>query len=283
MTTALSVLSNTNLALVPGTEEAEKTASHMAREYQEATTEMARLMLAIDTQAARICDAFVDADGSRGLFNLHFSYDGNNYISATNPADMFTKMKRRAWRILADRIGIKNVMSVAKRKEFENQLERGDLPEISEEAILGTIGGLIGQAQNFAAEAAKEVFDILRPHSREYTTNDPFRVGRKVILQNRVERCYDGKKFRPNYYHEQDLIAMDGIFHILDGKGPMRENRGPLVKAINDSPDGKGETEYFAFKAFKNRNLHLTMKRLDLVMDLNMLAAGERILGCDME
>ena len=37
------------------------------------------------------------------------------------------------------------------------------------------------------------------------------------------------------------------------------------------------------FKCYKNRNLHLEMRRLDLVKELNGLAAGEYVLGNDME
>jgi hypothetical protein len=117
----------------------------------------------------------------------------------------------------------------------------------------------------------------------EYKTNDRFRVGRKVILPHRVERGYASGKFRPNYYRQQELTALDGVFHLLDGKGVMREHLGPLCKAIEASADGRGETTYFAFKCFKNGNLHLAMKRLDLVKQLNGLAAGEYVLGADMD
>ena len=195
-------------------------------------------------------------------------------------------MKRRAWRTLVVRLGIVNVMSVAKRKEFEEQLRNGELPDIDEASILGTILGLAGQAQEFAREAAREVFDILRPRGHwggQYKTNDAFRVGRKVILTWYVERCYNGKTFRVNYHHEQQVTAIDGVFHLLDGAGVMREHGGPLSKAIEASPNGQGETAYFRFKCYKNGNLHLEMKRLDLVKELNGLAAGEYVLGDDVE
>src|SRR4029077_2225030 len=109
-----------------------------------------------------------------------FYHHGSHY-SADSVGRIFEHMKRDAWRLLVDRLGVKNVMSVAKRKAFEDQLKSGDLPDISEQAILSIIGGLSGQAKDFAKEAAKEVFDLLRPRGRfggEYKTNDAFRVGR---------------------------------------------------------------------------------------------------------
>jgi Domain of unknown function (DUF4942) len=281
MTTALT-LTATDVALAPGREEAERTASHMAREYREATAEIARLLLAVQEQTQRL-HAAIPADYNP--FDVRLSYEGDHYINLSEPAKMFDRMKRKAWRVLVDHLGVKNIMSVAKRKEFEQQLERGDLPEISEKTITGIILGLAGQARDFAKEAALEVFGILRPRAgwgREYKTNDAFRVGRRVILTWKVERCWNAKQFRVCYNSEQQITAIDGVFHILDGKGIMREHKGPLVKAIEASPDGRGDTDYFKFRCFKNRNLHLEMKRLDLVKQLNLLAAGEAVLGNDM-
>jgi Domain of unknown function (DUF4942) len=285
-TTALTLANNTEIALASQAEEAERTASHMAREFQEATAEIAQLMLAIQTQSQRMRSAF-DPDGeiTYSPFDLDFKYDGQQY-NAEDFDRIREKMARRAWRILFDHLGVKNVMSVKKRGEFEHQLERGDLPEVTEANIIGVIAGLAGDAKEFARDAAKEVFDMLRPAKGwggDYKTNNAFRVGRKVILPHRVERCWNGKTYRANYHREKELVALDGVFHLLDGKGVMREPRGPLCKAIEASPDGRGETDFFAFKCFKNGNLHLTMKRLDLVKELNGLAAGEYVLGEDLE
>jgi len=282
MTTALAVIPG-DLTTTEARAAAEKTATYMAREYQEATREIGRLMLNIKAQTDRLREA-LQPDGYNP-FDIRFDYNGHRE-AADNPQRIFEEMKRRAWRVLVDHLGIKNLMSVAKRKEFEAQLEKGELPDIDERAILGLLFGLADQAKEFAREPAKEVFSILRPRGGfggQYKTNDAFRVGRRVILTWYVERCYDGRKFRPNYHREQELTAIDGVFHVLDGKGVMRERKGPLVQAIEASPNGQGETEYFRFKCFKNRNLHLELRRLDLVKELNGLAAGEYVLGNDME
>lgn len=270
-----------------------QTATEMARTFREATEAITRHMLAIHQETDRIQLAFLDKESHP--FDLKIYYNGERYSldmepdsqNLTDAMRLTNRMEREAWRTLADRLGIRNIMSVKKRTEFDRQMNEGELPPITEETITSILMGLVEQAQDFATEAAKEVFDILRPRSDswggKYKTNDHFRVGRKVILPWRVERGYGSGKFRPNYHREQELIALDGVFHLLDGKGIMREHRGPLVSAICASPDGKGETDYFRFKCFKNRNLHLEFKRLDLVKQLNLLAAGEAVLGRDME
>ena len=83
-------------------------------------------------------------------------------------------------------------------------------------------GGTRCQASQFAMDAAKEVYEYLRPVRSDYKTNDRFRVGRKVILCWAVERGYNGG-FRVNYHREQNLVAIDRVFHLLDGKGILRD------------------------------------------------------------
>jgi len=63
----------------------------------------------------------------------------------------------------------------------------------------------------------------------------------------------------------------------LDGNGTIKTHRGPLIDAIEATKDGTGETEYFRFKCFRNRNLHLEFKTLDLVAKLNAVAGGMRL------
>jgi len=268
-----------------GSPEFERTATHMAREFTHATIEIANSFAALHAATKRLDAAFRterDRDSEWIRFGIDIEFRRHRCGDA---AELHKLLEREAWGVLVDKLGIKNVMSVAKRKLFDEQLERGELPPVCELTIASILLGLAGQTQDFATEAAREVFDILRPRGAwggEYKTNSAFRVGRRVILPNRVELGYGGG-FRCNYYYEQELTAIDGIFHLLDGRGVMRENKGPLVKAINATDKiGRGETEFFRFKCFKNRNLHVEFKRLDLVKQLNLLAAGEHVLGDDV-
>lgn len=290
--TALTVRPNDDIAAPtptigaapPGSPEFERTASYMAREFTEATAEIARLVDALHVQTARLDAAFrVDQEDRYSRFGITLGYDGQRDIDLD---DLHKAMERRAWDVLVDTLGIKNVMSVAKRKLFDEQLKRGELPPVSEQTIVAILIGLADQAKDFARDAAREVFDLLRPRGHwggQYATNNAFRVGRRVILPWKVELGYGGG-FRVHYGCEQTLTAIDGVFHLLDGKGIMRENKGPLVAAINATDrTGRGETAYFRFKCFKNRNLHLEFKNLELVKQLNLLATGERVLGEDTE
>ncbi len=291
MTATLVPTTTGDLAGMPTREEAEASALHMATEFAECTAEMRRCMDGLRAAGLRLQAAFSKADadhlGTFNRFDVEVKFDGHSVYrhddGRDDYADLFNAMRRNAWRMLIDHLGVKNVMSVAKRDKFESQLNNGDMPDVTAEAIIATIFGLADQAKDFATEAAREVFDFLRPQREHYKTNSSFRVGRRVIMGWWVERRYDGKGFRPQYHHEKHMIALDGVFHMMDGRGMMKDRISPLIQAIKASNDGKGETDFFRFKCFKNGNLHLEFKRLDLVKQLNGLAAGEFVLGADTD
>lgn len=287
MALALQGADLTAPAMSPDSPEFERTATHMAREFSEATADISRAVAMLTAATRRLDNAFKTDDTDDDLSWSRFAVDVEfRRHRCRDIAELGKLLEREAWGVLVDKLGIKNVMSVAKRKLFDEQLEKGGLPPVCEQTITAILLGLVGQAQDFARDAAREVFDALRPRgwvAGKYKTNDAFRVGRRVILTSHVEQAYNGG-FRCSYHYQQEVTAIDGIFHLLDGKGVMRENMGPLYKAINAvGATGRGETEYFKFRCCKNRNLHLEFKNLDLVKELNLLAAGERVLGEDPE
>jgi hypothetical protein len=69
------------------------------------------------------------------------------------------------------------------------------------------------------------------------------------------------------------------VFHILDGKLAKHLNdtyQSELVDAINDNWQ-EGETEYFEYKGYKNGNLHLKIKRNDLVEEMARMISDNEI------
>lgn len=280
---------NIAIAEPPSEEYVRKTAGLMAAEYHDAVGKIRVAMNEITRQTERLQEAFRFESADKPMWEREFGPSRNSYdfgigftyhgVSCTNDNEkIFEGFKREAWKIIANRLGIKTAMSIKAREEFEKQLSDGDLPEIDENAILNMIFGLVDRAKEFAANAAKEVFEILRPHRGDYKTNDVFKIGKRVILAYYCERQWNGKKFRINYSRDKYVTAIDGLFRLLDGKTPLQNGRGELIEAVSNSPDGRGETEYFKFKCFKNQNLHLEFKRLDLVKQINLLGMGEYVL-----
>lgn len=215
------------------------------------------------------------------------------------PRDRWTKLgkegfdhvmptiRRAAWKAIVNRLGIRPTLSEARWKELSNQLDNGELPELSHDGIRAMVEGVASKLGDYFAEAVDEVFEFLRPHPRwrhgrmeEYKTNTQFEIGRKVILSYAVRAGYGKALYMPAEHTSQKLIALDNVFHLLDGKKrPDGTFYGPLCDAIQSTEDGKGATDYFRFKCFGNGNLHLEFLRADLVAELNKMAGGRRLKG----
>ncbi len=198
-----------------------------------------------------------------------------------NPEGALKGIKRNAWAALVDRMGIKTVMSVARAKELEEQLDekyKGDLPDITFENVISTLKGMHDQIPVMAKEAVVEVFEFLRPPRNRFKTNKPFEIGNRVIIPRIVHMGW--QTYAVDYSDKPSLRALENVFSYLDGKGfADRTFQGVLVEAIEKtSPrNNEGRTEYFRFKTHQNGNLHIEFLRPDLVEELNRIAGGNRL------
>jgi hypothetical protein len=75
-----------------------------------------------------------------------------------------------------------------------------------------------------------------------------------------------------SYYYKDHLKDLDNIFHLLDGRGAVKY-ACDLVTAIETSDKFTAETEYFAAHWYKNGNLHLIFKRMDLADKLAQIGS----------
>jgi len=135
--------------------------------------------------------------------------------------------------------------------------------------------------EGFAA-AVQEVFEWLRPRRtrfNRYKTNTELEVGRRAIIPFVVGLRYCGDGFDVGYRQEANLTALENVFSGLDGQGEIRKGYYSLLSgAIKQAGiDGRGETDYFRFRACRNGNLHLEFKRLDLLQRFNEIAGGARL------
>ena len=216
-------------------------------------------------------------------------------IGEEEVAEVLKGIERRAWSDIVDRLELRKLLSIKRREELDAQLsqDRGrynqwnndpppPLPPISEANVLAMFQDVAARAPDYAREAVSEVFDWLRPHhghTAEMKTNQAvkWQLGKKVILGSCVQLGYKNG-YRVNYHREANLIALDNVIHMLDGKGVLKSHSGPLCDAINATgKDGLGKTDYFKFKCCKNGNLHLEMKRMDLVNKINVMAGGNQL------
>lgn len=228
----------------------------------------------------------------QGAFGEHYSdfstlpenryYGGHKALTD----EIMFRVKKNAWKQIIHRLGIRKVMSIKAVEDLDKKLDEGkNMPDIETAAIFDLLNLLVQNSQDYAKQAILEVYELLRPSNRggqgwgrELKTNQKngkFALGKKVILAWKVEGSYDrNHPYRVCYRNEEELLAIEKVFCNLDGKGIPEGYKSKLADAINTSPDGFGETEYFKFRACLNRNLHLEFKRLDLVRKINQIAGA---------
>lgn len=222
--------------------------------------------------------------------NAAFTLSGNNPIRIDasgygyhddfkNADKAVERMGRQAWRHIVERLELRRMMSVERWERMDKELDKGDLPPITEDNVHAFAQSYLDTMRDMLEEAVHEVFDWLRPHNSAHKTNTELEVGRKVIRTGVVEHTWTGNNYRVVYWHDQYLTALENVFNALDGKGSIsKEHYSVLHRAIEEcGPNGKGETDLFRFKAYGNGNLHLEFKRLDLLKRFNMIAGGKRL------
>lgn len=252
-----------------------KTIPALVQAWQQTKADIETAYGLLNKAEGRLKDIFEDSSRLDVGRDTH-----GNRIHYGEPEKKIAQLKKEVWRNLIERLEIKRVLSVKKAKILDDCIEKGTMedgqpfPDITEENILNMLKSYAANIGEFKEQAVKEVFEFLRPHNSDYKTNSEFEIGKRVILGWFIEKGYGAAKFHVNYNRYAEIRALDNVFHLLDGKGITGTHYGPLFDAINASPDGRGETDYFRFKCYSNNNFHLEFKRPDLVKQLNAIAGG---------
>jgi hypothetical protein len=248
--------------------------------YEQAERDIRAGMRLIGEAETRLNDSFV-MDGSGRVWVRQRHHEGLIWGEAD---EAMKEVARCVWGIIVDRLELRRILSVSRWKELDRQLREGELPPITAENVAKFAAGYAENIEEMHAEAVREVFDWLRPRDNQgwgrdrYATNRKsfYTIGRKVILEYMVGR--DFGKWRVEYGKTQNLTALENVFQALDGQGMVnRTHRSALQDAIEASEDGRGETPYFAFKCFRNKNLHVEFLRDDLRAEFNRIAGGKNL------
>ena len=175
----------------------------------------------------------------------------------------------KIWDRLMSQSGMYTFMSAKQRDEWDRQLNGDTMPEITLNNVLATFEGLnAGKQQTFE----QGVIDVFRGLSWDYKTNNPCRMGKKIIVSRVLDRwrhsCRNGI---------DRLNDLERAFCILEKKNvpDYRNGAGTLLEGwLNASR--YGETwcgDYFTVKVFMNGNGHVVFTRPDLVNGINDLVA----------
>lgn len=175
----------------------------------------------------------------------------------------------KVWEYLLGASGLKNLMDAEAIKKFRSELDK-EPPECTIENINATFSDMNANKGDTFVRGLINVFNQL-DHKR-YKTNDAFKITPKIILH----RCLDAYGFSHWGSSRESIGDLCRIMHILDGKEP-KDHRGDLRALVSDARHKKQdqvESEYFIGWLYKNGNLHLQLKRLDLIAKANRLIAA---------
>ena len=213
------------------------------------------------------------------VWGIHVSDRRGRALDFDDIESTIGHVRRSVWHAVVERLEVRRMLSIARAKELDEQLERGDLPEITEDNVFAFANGYMSQIDVMIGEAIEEVFEFLRPHHSEHKTNTELEIGERVILVGMLERWGFAKaKFHVNHYYASRLTALENVFRSMDQKGAaLPTYQSELQSSIETSPTGEGVTTYFAWKGHKNSNLHIRFLRPDLVAKLNAAAGGMRL------
>lgn len=237
--------------------------------------------------SATIRGAFAQVAAAEAVLNETFCMDSYKSIDASGhrfnfnaPEDALVRMRHDVWRAIVERLEVRRMMSIARAAELDRQLDRLELPEITERSVSELVLGFQANLDVMLAEAVEEVFAWLRPRRSQYKTNSELEVPERVVLTGAVDR-WDKitTSWRVYYRREQEFTALENVFTALDGRGQITKTHYSAISTAIKAPgfDGVGETPYFAFRTWKNGNMHLRFKRLDLLARFNAIAGGRRL------
>lgn len=190
-----------------------------------------------------------------------------------------TEIDGALWRHLLDSLGFRNYMDADSIKSFMEMTKKAP-PSVTVENCRATFQGLRENASEVFRRGLVNVFMKL---DTNYRTNSAFRLGKKVILTNVIDKYGYWNIWRQGHERISDV---DRIFHVLDNKAlpdPRKTEEGTpdhrgdaaamLALDFRGEKTGVVETEYLRMKWFKNGSVHLEFKRADLVEKANRLIA----------
>jgi len=257
--------------------------------HDDAKADLAEAGRLIGQAAQRIQAAQIGEDYHNGIAWPH-NMTPERLASEDGQKVMAQALKRGAWSYIVSRLRLREMMSIKDRAELDKALAREDsyyraendtLPALTLDAVWGWLDGVAANVGKLKEDSIKEVFELLRPRLHEYKTNSEYEIGRKIILQWGGYPSKFDTRPKVCYTRQDEIQAVDNVFHLLDGKGPANKEGG-LLQALQTAERERksplvAETEYFRVKIFLKGSSHIEIKRLDLLRELNRIGGGARL------
>ena len=180
----------------------------------------------------------------------------------------------KIWRRLMKDTGMNTLMSRKQHDEWEKQLEGDSMPEITLETVMATFKHL---SENKLETFEQGVVDVFRALSWDYKTNNPCKLGKKIILERLLDVRWKGYA-SVSYSGVAQLNDLAKPFYLLDGKN-VPDNRVSDGAAFTDFFSQEKfsgavfDGVYFSVRYFKKGSAHIVFKRHELVDKINEIVS----------
>ena len=213
---------------------------------------------------------------------------GNTIFYEDNPVECVRRtLDRHIWSFLMYESGMLSFMDHRARDEWYRELDGkptyqttgqpGPLsgpPPVTLDNIIATFRQLHEDRKDMFDRGVVEVF---RGLSWDYKTNSPCKFGKRVVLTRVIETRYLGLHWPTPWGTEVDRLRdLERCMTMSDGH-PEPDHRTSQVARWSDFVRNASiatrdfQTELFAFRWFKNGNVHITFRRPDLVDKMNAI------------
>lgn len=254
------------------------TLAEMARTYQDAENEITDSVRRLESALATLEQMF--GGGAHRDFRLS---DQCGRVVYLDTGSLLVEIRRSTWRALSDRLGVRSMMSVRRAQQLDHELTKANnWPPVTEDNLRTFVNGYLSALPELLTEAVSEVFDWLRPRAgtrgAKYATNDAVEVGARCIITMAWDSTHAYSTVHLYESTSRHLTALENVITGLDGKGQIVKGaRSAIEQALHESKSQEVETAYFRARFYKNGNMHLEFKRLDLLAKFNALAGGKNL------
>lgn len=168
------------------------------------------------------------------------------------------------WEYLMKESGMRSFMNAEARAAWSKSLLEGNFPAFTKDNIGATFARLHDSRGEMFVDG---VISVFRRLSWNYKTNQPFKFGKRVIIEHLMS--YGS----PNSHQTNELDDLMRVLHILDGKPEPDHRNGMYALISTAAPGTEGENDYLQLRWYKKGTGHVMFKRLDLVDELNLILA----------
>lgn len=229
--------------------------------------------IAVMRQAKLKIDQVIGKDSLHKISACFSTAMSNGVNDAARGEIIARQMDVCVWDILMNETDMYSIMSHKQRELWDKTLYSDSMPLATIDNIALTFAGLYKERETTYREG---IVDVFRNLSWDYATNNPVKVGKKIIVNGFI--LNSGNYYLTGEKFSQKLNDLARAFYLFDRK-PVPDFASSVALQLNDFYAANGfngeafEHEFFTIKYYKKGSAHITFKRPEVVDAMNDLIA----------